>query len=107
MGCLFELIFEIFVEGVFELVGNCYIKLMLLIVPNKTVSEKTKRVIKNTATTIAALLGVILIVGLILLVQDDPSIKTIGRYMTYIPLTIMVLQITLGIIVKIVCHYKK
>ena len=59
MGCLLELIFEIFVGGMFELIGHCYIKLMQLIIPNKTVSEKAKRTIKNIATTFAALLAVI------------------------------------------------
>ncbi len=106
MDFLFELFFEIFGEGILELIGHCYIKLMQLIVPNKTVSEKAKRVIKNTATTIAVLLGIVLIVGLIFLVQDDPSIKVIGKYMTYIPLTIIVLQMVFGIIIKIVSHYK-
>lgn len=107
MGCLFELIFEIFIEGIFELIGFCYIRLMQLVVPDKTVSEKAKRVIKSIAATIAVLLGVVLIIGLILLEQDDPFIKAIGKYMTYIPLTLMVLQITVGIAVKIVDHYKK
>ena len=80
---------------------------MQLIVPNKTVSEKAKRIIKNTATTIAALLGVVLVIGLIFLVQDDSFIKAIGKYMTYIPLTLMVLQITAGIALKIVNHFRK
>ncbi|MBQ7330679.1 MAG: hypothetical protein IJW94_02665 [Oscillospiraceae bacterium] len=107
MGCLLELFFEIFVEGMFELVGHCYIKLMQLIVPDKTISEKTKKTIKNIATTFAALLAVVLIIGFVLLLQEDPFIENIGKYMTYIPLSIMVLQILLGIIVKIVGHFKK
>lgn len=107
MGCLFEVIFEIFFEGIFELIVYFYINLMRLIVPNKTFSQKTKRVIKNTVTTIASLLLVILIIGLILLIQDDPFIKIIGKYMTYISLTIIVLQIAAGIIMKIANHLKK
>ena len=107
MGCLIELFFEIFVEGIIELFGYCYIKLMQLIVPNKTTSEKVKRIIKGIATTIAALLVVFLIIGLFLLVQDDPFVKTIGGYMTYIPLAMMVLQIAVGIVLKIINHFKK
>ena len=107
MGCLLELIFEIFVGGMFELIGHCYIKLMQLIIPNKTVSEKAKRTIKNIATTFAALLAVILIIGFALLVQEDPLIKNIGKYMTYIPLAIIALQILVGILVKIISHIKK
>ena len=37
MGCLMELFFEIFVEGIFELAGYSYIKLMQWIVPDKTI----------------------------------------------------------------------
>ena len=107
MGCLIELFFEIFVEVIIELFGYCYIKLMQLIVPNKTASEKVKRIIKGIATTIAALLVVFLIIGLVLLVQDDPFVKTIGSYMTYIPLAMMVLQIAAGIVLKIINHFKK
>ena len=107
MGCLLELFFEIFVEGIFELIGYCYIKLMKLIVPDKKVSEKTKKTIRNIATTFAVLLAVVLIIGFILLVQEDLFVKNIGKYMTYIPLSIMVLQILLGIIVKIVDRFKK
>ena len=107
MGCLLELFFEIFVEGIFELIGCCYIKLMQLIVPDKKVSEKTKKTIRNIATTFAALLAVVLIIGFVLLLPEDPFMKNIGKYMTYIPLSIIVLQILLGIIVKIVGHFKK
>ena len=107
MGCLIELIFEIFVEGIFELIGYCYIKLMQLIVPKKTVFEKTKKIIKGIATTIAALLVVFSIIGLVLLEQDDPFVKTIGKYMAYISLAMMVLQITVGIVLKIINHSKK
>lgn len=107
VGCLLEFIFDIFVEGILELIGYCYIKLMQLIVPNKTISERTKKIIKNAVTTIAAILGVILIVGLILFVQNDPLIKGIGRYMTYIPVAIIFIQITLGIVAKIINHFRK
>lgn len=107
MGCLVELFFEIFVEVTVELIGYCYIKLMCLIVPNKIVSAHTKRIIKNIVITVAALLGVILIIGLIFLIQEDLFVKKIGKYMTYIPLSIMVLQIVLGVIVKIFNRFKK
>lgn len=107
MGCLLELFFEIFVEGIFELFGYCYIKLMQLIVPNKTVSEKIKKTLKKTATTFAVLLAVVLIIGFIFLIQDDPFFNNIGKYMTYIPLAIIALQVFVGISIKIVDHFKK
>lgn len=96
MGCLIELFFEIF----FELILYCYIKLMSLIVPDKVFTEQTKNKLKVAVTTVSAILGIILIIGIILLIQDDPSIKNIGKYMTYITLSIIGIQILLGIIVK-------
>lgn len=107
MGCLLELFFEIFVEGLFELIGYCYIKLMQLIVPTKAITARTKKIIKNIVTTIAGILALFTVIGVILLIQEDPFIKVIGRYMTYIPLTIISLQIMLGVITKLVCHFRK
>lgn len=107
MGCLLELFVEFFAELFFELVGYCYIKLMQLIVPQKTISKKVRTVIKRTATVVAALLGVALIVGIILFLQADPVVKTVGKYMTYIPLIIIAVQIALGIVVKIIEHFRK
>ena len=102
MGCLVELIFEV----IFQMIFDCYIELMQLIVPDNIVSEKTKKIIKNTVTTIASLSMAFLIIGLVLILPDDPSIKIVGKYMTFIPLTIIVLQILLGIVVLIVKRFK-
>jgi uncharacterized Tic20 family protein len=107
MGCLLELIFEIFVEGIFELILHCYTKLMQWIVPDKMVSEETKETLRNFATTVAVLLALVLIIGVLLILQEDPVIKNIGKHMTYIPLQIIVLQIILGIVVRIVGRFKK
>lgn len=107
MGCLLEFLFEITVEGMFELIGYIYIKLMQLIVPHKTVSDETKEYLKKVVTIIAALLAIVLIIGLIFLVQDDVLLKTIGQYMTYIPLAVIVLQVLLGIVVKVIDSGKK
>ena len=107
MGCLLELFFELFVEGMFELAGYCYIKSMQLIIPDKTISEKTKKTIKNIVTTFSALLAIVLIIGFLLIIQDDPFFKNIGKYMTYIPPSIIALQVLLGILFKIVLHFKK
>ncbi len=107
MSFLTELFLEIFVEGIFELVGYCYIKLMTLIVPDKKISDTAKEKIKSAIKIVAGILAIVLVIGLILLVQEKPFIKTIGKYMTYIPLTIIVLQIILGITVKIIDYFKK
>lgn len=109
MGCLLELFFlfvEIVLEGMVELIGYCYIKLMQLIVPDKMISEKTKKIIKKIVTTFAILLAVVLFLGFIFLIQEDPFIKNIGKYMTYIPLGIIALQVSIGILVKIIGRFK-
>lgn len=102
MGCLLELIFEVFLEGII----HCYIKLMQLIVPDKILSEKVQKSVKKVVTTIAALLAVALVIGLIFLAQEDTFIKNIGKYTTYISLAIIVLQILLGILVQIISKRK-
>ncbi|MBQ7089022.1 MAG: hypothetical protein IJN04_05195 [Clostridia bacterium] len=107
MGCVLELLFEITVEGMLELIGHIYIKLMQLIVPNKTVSDKTKKYLKKVVTKVSALLAIVLIIGLIFLVQEDALLKTIGQCMTYIPLSIIVLQVLLGIVLKVIDFCKK
>ena len=102
MSCLIEFFGELF----FELIVYCYMKLMQLIVPNKTISEKTEKTIKDTVTTVAAILFIILIIGIILLLAGDKTFNIVGRYMTFIPLSIILLQIMLGIAIKIITHYK-
>lgn len=77
---------------------------MTLIVPDKRITDHAKRIIKNT---VAAILGIVLVIGLIFLIQDDPFIKNIGKYMTYIPLAIIALQAALGIITKAMIYFKR
>lgn len=107
MGCLFGFVAELFVEGIFELIVYCYMKLMQWIVPEKTISEKATNTIKNVVTTFSALLAISLLIGCLFLIQDDPFIKNIGKYMTNIPLAIIAIQVLLGILMKIFRHYKK
>ena len=107
MSFVLELLFEIFVEGILELFSYCYVKLMTLIVPDKTISDTAKVKIKIAVKAVAGILAIVLIIGLILLLQEDSLIKTIGKYMTFIPLTIIILQIVSGIIFKTINHFKK
>lgn len=107
MGCLLELFFEIIFECFIEAVFCCYIKLMQLIVPQKNVSPKAREAVKNTVIAVAVVLMITLIIGFIFLMQSKPTIKAVGRYMTFIPLIIIAVQIVLGITVKIVSRLKK
>ncbi len=107
MGCLLEFCLELFFEVFIELIGHCYIKLMQLIVPQKVISDKTRIVIKRAVTIAAVLLAVVFILGIILFLQADPAVKTVGRYITHTSLIVVAAQIALGIAVKIIEHYRK
>ncbi len=111
MGCLFELlfevIFELFFEGLFETIGFFYLKLTRLFFPKKTLSKKEEATIKFVAKLFILFLMIAFIVGIILIFEKDPAIKNIGKYTVYISLAVMVVQLALGIILKIIEHYKK
>lgn len=102
MGCLLEFITEIVAEGVIEFFAYCYLQMMQLIVP-----DKAKKITKIIATTMAAVLFVALIVGLGFFVQEDPAASNIGKYVLAVSLSVIVLQVLLGIIVRIVGRFRK
>lgn len=52
-------------------------------------------------------LTVRLIVGVVLFFSGESAFKTVGGFMTFIPLGIIVLQIILGIVVRVLMHFKK
>ena len=110
MGCLFEIFIEIFIEGILNLVMFVYLKVAHILVPNKDISPKTENRIRNMITIISVLLVLTLFIGVIILLPDDAIFNTIGKYMTFIPLSIIGLQVVLSIVVmiaKLVKRYKK
>lgn len=102
MGCLIEFIFEIVFEVIVEAIGEMYIKLMTLIVPEHQFSEKLRKRIKNAVTVFAVLLFLCSLIGFFLFWQTDPAIKTAGAYMLFVPLGMMGIQIATGIIYRII-----
>jgi protein-S-isoprenylcysteine O-methyltransferase Ste14 len=110
MGCLFEIFIEIFIEGILNLVMFIYLKLAYMLVPNKKISEKTETKVRNIITIVSLLLVLSLFIGLTFLLPGDAALNAIGKYMTFIPLSIIGLQVVLSIvvmIVKLVKRYKK
>ena len=110
MGCLFEIFVEILIEGILNLVMFIYLELAHVLVPNKKITEKAENKARNIITTISVLLVLSLFIGLIFLLSDDTTFNAIGKYMTFIPLSILGLQVVLSIvvmIVKLVKGYKK
>lgn len=107
MGCILEALFEVVVEVIGEVVMKCYVKLMLLFLPTKKFTDKTEIIIKNIVTTVSVILSITLIIGLVFLLPDDEVLNIFGRYMTFIPLIIIISQITLGLIYKFVKNSRK
>ena len=107
MGCLFEIFFEILIEGILSLVMSVYLKVAYILVPNKEVTEKEKDRVKNIITTVSAILVLILFIVVILLLSGEESFSTFGKYMTFIPLSVIGLQIILSVVVLIVRAVKR
>ena len=68
---------------------------MPLYCKNKKITKKTESKIKNVITTISALWVLTLFYGVMFLLSDDATFNAIGKYMTFIPLSIMVLSLVL------------
>ena len=102
MGCLFEIFGEIFLEVFLHLFTSVYLKLALILVPGKRISQKTEARIKETVTVIFVLLFLTLFFGLIIFIGNagrNPTFHTVGLYMTFIPLGIFCFQILLSLFV--------
>ena len=102
MGCLLEVLFQLFIEGIIELVMSIYLKFVTSIAP-----EKAKSTAKNIITTISVLLVLVLFIGIIFLLPDDPVFNTIGKYMTFIPLSIIAIQLIIGIFFTVIKNKSK
>ena len=102
MGCLLDLFFELFFEGLVELIVYLYMKIVSWILPEHKFSEKLKKRLRNGLEVFSAIMLLSLMCGIGLLIDADPAGKTVGAYMTYIPLGIIVAQLLLGIIIKVI-----
>ena len=107
MGCLWELIFEFVFEVMIELVGTIYIKLMTLLIPDHSFSNRLRERIKKGVTVFAALLFLCALFGFFLFLQPPSVAKTVGAYMLFIPLGITSIQILAGIVYQIIKVVKK
>ncbi len=107
MGCLFELVFEILLEGLIELLARCYIELLQFIIPRKMLSEQAKKAIRITSFVFVLSLIFVFCVGLAFLIQSDPDITNIGRYIVRISLIVMAVQLVLGVLAWIIRRCRK
>ena len=107
MGCLFEVFFEIFIECIMELVLYVYLKIATVVVPNKEITEKTKKRVENNVKTVSLILVLILFIGALFLLADEEPFYTVGKYMTLVPLCVLGIQAALGISVLTVRIIKR
>ena len=107
MGCLIEFILQLFIEGTVGLFMSVYLKLSSSLIPNSLQSQKIKTKLKNTITTISALEVLFLFLGIFFLLPDDPTFNIIGKFMTFIPLSIITLQLIIGITFTILKNKSK
>lgn len=97
MGCLFEILFEF----IFELIFEGYMKLMTLVLPKRDIKDKTQRRIELFIKIFAVVLLISVIVGIFMRIFATGAVRTIGAYITVIPLLIIIFQVALGITVRI------
>ena len=102
MSCLTELLFEFLLELILEAVWYCYLKAVMLLFPKRTIDERTRSKIKKGVSAVSALLMITAIVGVILLLGDDPALSLAGRLMTFIPIGILSVAVVAGIIARLV-----
>ena len=107
MGCLIEFILQLFIEGTVGLFMSVYLKLSSSLIPNSLQSQKIKTKIKNTITTISAFEVLFLFLGILFLLPDDSTFNIIGKFMTFIPLSIIALQLIIGITFTIINNKSK
>ena len=97
MGCLVEF----FVEAVFELLGEAYFYIMRQVVPKHTFRPKTEKRLKTFATLFSVVLLLSVLAGLIMISTEEGEIVNIGKYVTFISLGLIAIQIILAIAVRI------
>lgn len=96
MGCIFEFLFELIFEGTLEL----YMYLMLLILPQKMQSKKAEKTVRAVVSISSVILLLCMLIGIVLVFESHKNLVIIGRYLTFIPLGIAVLQIVAGCFIR-------
>ncbi len=96
MGCLFEFLFEVVLEFFTEGIT----RLMCMVIPKHSLSKKAYKFVKGIVFVFSVLLLSSIFIGFMLILSGDASEKTAGYYMLFIPLGIIVIQITLGLVAR-------
>ena len=100
MGCLFELISEVFFELFLEVTVHCFKKIAFFLIPEHTLTQKAINRAESIIKFICALLLVVMIVGIVLLCCVDPDLKFAGLLLTLIPFGIFFVIFCAGLIAR-------
>ncbi len=107
MGCVIEFLIEFFVEILLEGILYGWFALMQLIVPERYVNDRFKRIVKIIVGIITALLFIGMIIGIVFMFYDDLGLQELGFYIFFVALGVSIAQIAAGIIVRILAKIKE
>lgn len=102
MGCLLfplEFLIDSIIEGWFYL--------MEWIIPERYISRTLRIVLKICVWIFSTVLFMIMVIGFFAIISDDADTKQFGKYMFFIPLGISIVQIVIGIVVRIISKKKE
>ena len=95
MGCLLGIL-DLIVEFPFLVLEE----LMLMVLPEKKLGTSAHFILELLIRVFFTFLLIAIIVGIVFQFLDSEKLSYIGKFLIYIPLSIIVLQITMGIILK-------
>ncbi len=99
MGCLFDLI-ELALELAVEAIVDGWFALMQWIIPEKYLGKTTRRVLKIIVSIFSTVLFITFLLGILAAALTDATVMDLWK-LIFIPLGISLIQIILGIIVRI------
>lgn len=97
MGCLLEFVADIILEKA----ACAYIEVMSLIVPEHKLSCKAERITRIVVFVFTLILFLSIVLGIVFILQPNKDLKNVGYYLTFISLTITVIQTVSGVIVSV------
>ena len=97
-----EFIFEVLVEAFFELFGEGFISLCSAFIPQKTITEKGKKIISCVCLAISLLLFIGLFIGIAILVETKGQ-----NFWGWLLICLSMIYLLTGITLKIVSCIKK
>lgn len=97
-----EFVFEVLVEAFFEIFGEGFIALSSVFVPQKVISKKGKKIVCYVCLTISLVLLAGLFAGIIILVETKGQ-----SLLGWLLISLNIIYLLMGIILKIVSHIKK